>query len=70
MRKSEKSLSERRKGCPRRAIRIVGGEPEVADPGEGSGEVENHYMSVDPAMRPRLRTDPDRAYDRDGTIGG
>jgi len=53
MRSREVHLTERPQGLPTSAqFRVV--ETEVADPGEGQVLVENIYMSVDPAMRPRL----------------
>jgi NADPH-dependent curcumin reductase CurA len=53
MRSREVHLIERPQGLPTPAqFRIV--ETEVSDPGEGQVLVENIYMSVDPAMRPRL----------------
>src|SRR5258708_2326188 len=53
MRSREVHLIERPQGLPTPGqFRIV--ETEVADPGEGQVLVENIYMSVDPAMRPRL----------------
>src|SRR5258708_1725269 len=53
MRSREVHLVERPQGLPTPGqFRIV--ETEVADPGEGQVLVENIYMSVDPAMRPRL----------------
>src|SRR5580704_19566579 len=53
MRSREVHLIERPHGLPTPAqFRIV--ETEVADPGDGQVLVENIYMSVDPAMRPRL----------------
>jgi NADPH-dependent curcumin reductase CurA len=46
-------LIERPEGLPRpEQFRIV--ETDVADPAEGEVLIENIYMSVDPAMRPRL----------------
>jgi NADPH-dependent curcumin reductase CurA len=53
MRSREVHLIERPQGLPLPAqFRIV--ETEVADPAEGQLLVQNIYMSVDPAMRPRL----------------
>src|SRR6202041_1766576 len=53
MRSREVHLIERPQGLPTPAqFRTV--ETDVADPGEGQVLVENIYMSVDPAMRPRL----------------
>jgi NADPH-dependent curcumin reductase CurA len=53
MRSKEVHLLERPQGLPTPAqFRIV--ETEVADPAAGELLVENVYMSVDPAMRPRL----------------
>jgi NADPH-dependent curcumin reductase CurA len=53
MRSREVHLIERPQGLPVPAqFRIV--ETDVADPGEGQVLVQNIYMSVDPAMRPRL----------------
>jgi NADPH-dependent curcumin reductase CurA len=53
MRSREVHLIERPQGLPVPAqFRIV--ETDVADPGEGQLLVQNIYMSVDPAMRPRL----------------
>jgi NADPH-dependent curcumin reductase CurA len=53
MRSREVHLIERPQGLPVPAqFRIV--ETEVADPAEGQLLVQNIYMSVDPAMRPRL----------------
>jgi NADPH-dependent curcumin reductase CurA len=53
MRSREVHLIERPQGMPLPAqFRIV--ETEVEDPSEGQLLVENIYMSVDPAMRPRL----------------
>src|SRR5271163_328450 len=53
MRSREVHLIERPQGLPTAAqFRIV--ETNVPDPGEGQVLVENIYMSVDPAMRPRL----------------
>ena len=53
MRSKEVHLLERPQGLPSPAqFAIV--ESEVADPAEGEVLVENIYMSVDPAMRPRL----------------
>jgi NADPH-dependent curcumin reductase CurA len=53
MRSKEVHLIERPQGLPTpREFRIV--ETEVADPVEGEILVQNIYMSVDPAMRPRL----------------
>jgi NADPH-dependent curcumin reductase CurA len=53
MRSREVHLVERPQGLPVPAqFRIV--ETEVADPAEGQVLVQNIYMSVDPAMRPRL----------------
>jgi NADPH-dependent curcumin reductase CurA len=53
MRSREVHLIERPQGLPVPAqFRIV--ETEVADPADGQLLVQNIYMSVDPAMRPRL----------------
>jgi NADPH-dependent curcumin reductase CurA len=53
MHSKEVHLLERPQGLPLLSqFAIV--ESEVADPGEGELLVENIYMSVDPAMRPRL----------------
>src|SRR3984885_215478 len=53
MRSKEVHLLERPQGLPTAAqFGIV--ETDVADPGAGQLLVENIYMSVDPAMRPRL----------------
>jgi NADPH-dependent curcumin reductase CurA len=53
MRSREVHLIERPQGLPVPAqFRIV--ETDVADPAEGQLLVQNIYMSVDPAMRPRL----------------
>src|SRR5579863_9640128 len=53
MRSKEIHLLERPQGVPSLAqFAIV--ETEVADPADGEVLVENIYMSVDPAMRPRL----------------
>jgi NADPH-dependent curcumin reductase CurA len=53
MKSKEVHLVERPQGMPVPAqFKIV--ETEVADPGEGQLLIENIYMSVDPAMRPRL----------------
>jgi NADPH-dependent curcumin reductase CurA len=53
MRSREVHLIERPQGLPVPAqFRIV--EAEVADPADGQLLVQNIYMSVDPAMRPRL----------------
>jgi NADPH-dependent curcumin reductase CurA len=53
MRSREVHLVERPKGMPTaEQFRIV--ETQVPDPAEGQLLVENIYMSVDPAMRPRL----------------
>jgi len=53
MRSLEVHLIERPEGMPTiRQFALI--ETEVADPGEGEVLVENIYMSVDPAMRPRL----------------
>ncbi|HMI73602.1 MAG TPA: NADP-dependent oxidoreductase [Steroidobacteraceae bacterium] len=53
MRSREVHLIERPQGLPLPAqFRIV--ETDVADPAEGQLLVQNIYMSVDPAMRPRL----------------
>jgi NADPH-dependent curcumin reductase CurA len=53
MRNREVHLIERPQGLPVPAqFRIV--ETDVADPAEGQLLVQNIYMSVDPAMRPRL----------------
>jgi hypothetical protein len=53
MRSREVHLIERPQGLPTiEQFRIV--ETKVADPGEGQVLVQNIYMSVDPAMRPRL----------------
>jgi NADPH-dependent curcumin reductase CurA len=53
MRSREVHLIERPQGLPvPQQFRIV--EADVADPAEGQLLVENIYMSVDPAMRPRL----------------
>src|SRR5450755_194467 len=53
MRSREVHLIERPQGLPVPAqFRIV--ETDVADPAEGQVLVQNIYMSVDPAMRPRL----------------
>jgi NADPH-dependent curcumin reductase CurA len=53
MRSREVHLIERPQGLPVPAqFRIV--ETEIADPGDGQVLVQNIYMSVDPAMRPRL----------------
>src|ERR1700722_610435 len=53
MRNKEVHLLERPQGLPLPSqFRIV--ESEVAQPGDGELLVENVYMSVDPAMRPRL----------------
>jgi NADPH-dependent curcumin reductase CurA len=53
MRSKEVHLLERPQGVPSLAqFAIV--ETEVAEPAEGEVLVENIYMSVDPAMRPRL----------------
>ena len=53
MRSREVHLIERPQGLPTPAqFRVA--ETEVADPAEGQVLVENIYMSVDPAMRPRL----------------
>jgi NADPH-dependent curcumin reductase CurA len=53
MRSKEVHLVERPQGVPAAAqFRIV--ETDVADPADGHVLVENIYMSVDPAMRPRL----------------
>jgi NADPH-dependent curcumin reductase CurA len=53
MRSREVHLIERPQGLPTPAqFRIV--EADVPDPAEGQVLVENVYMSVDPAMRPRL----------------
>ena len=53
MRSREVHLVERPQGLPVPAqFRVV--ETGTADPGEGQLLVENIYMSVDPAMRPRL----------------
>jgi NADPH-dependent curcumin reductase CurA len=53
MRSREVHLIERPQGLPVPAqFRIV--ESEIADPADGQVLVQNIYMSVDPAMRPRL----------------
>jgi NADPH-dependent curcumin reductase CurA len=53
MRSREVHLVERPQGLPAAAqFRIA--ETEIADPADGQLLVENIYMSVDPAMRPRL----------------
>ena len=53
MQSKEVHLLERPQGVPSLAqFAIV--ETEVAEPAEGEVLVENIYMSVDPAMRPRL----------------
>src|SRR5712664_4450228 len=53
MRSKEIHLLERPQGMPTLAqFRIV--ETDVPDPAAGEVLVENIYMSVDPAMRPRL----------------
>jgi NADPH-dependent curcumin reductase CurA len=53
MRSREVHLIERPQGLPVPAqFRIV--ETDIADPGDGQLLVQNIYMSVDPAMRPRL----------------
>jgi NADPH-dependent curcumin reductase CurA len=53
MRSKEVHLLERPQGLPTPAqFRVV--ETEIADPAAGELLVENIYMSVDPAMRPRL----------------
>jgi NADPH-dependent curcumin reductase CurA len=53
MRSKEVHLIERPQGLPKpEQFRIV--ETEVADPADGEILVQNIYMSVDPAMRPRL----------------
>src|SRR5258708_18729668 len=53
MRSREVHLIERPQGLPVPAqFRIV--ETDIADPAEGQLLVQNIYMSVDPAMRPRL----------------
>src|SRR6202035_5208460 len=53
MRSREVHLVERPQGLPVPAqFRVV--ETAMADPAEGQLLVENIYMSVDPAMRPRL----------------
>jgi NADPH-dependent curcumin reductase CurA len=53
MRSREVHLVERPRGLPVPAqFRVV--ETDLADPAEGQLLVENIYMSVDPAMRPRL----------------
>jgi NADPH-dependent curcumin reductase CurA len=53
MKSRQVHLVERPQGMPLPAqFRII--ETEVADPSEGQLLVENIYMSVDPAMRPRL----------------
>jgi NADPH-dependent curcumin reductase CurA len=53
MRSKEVHLVERPQGLPVPAqFRVV--ETDIADPAEGQLLVENIYMSVDPAMRPRL----------------
>jgi NADPH-dependent curcumin reductase CurA len=53
MRSREVHLIERPQGLPVPAqFRIV--ETDIADPGDGQVLVQNIYMSVDPAMRPRL----------------
>ena len=53
MRSREVHLVERPQGLPTPAqFRVV--ETDVPDPGDGQVLVENIYMSVDPAMRPRL----------------
>jgi NADPH-dependent curcumin reductase CurA len=53
MRSREVHLVERPQGLPLPAqFRVV--ETDMADPAEGQLLVENIYMSVDPAMRPRL----------------
>jgi len=53
MRSREVHLVERPQGLPVPAqFRVV--ETDIADPAEGQLLVENIYMSVDPAMRPRL----------------
>jgi hypothetical protein len=53
MHSREVHLIERPQGLPTvEQFRIV--ETKVADPGEGQMLVENIYLSVDPAMRPRL----------------
>jgi NADPH-dependent curcumin reductase CurA len=53
MRSREVHLIERPQGLPVPAqFRIV--ETEIADPADGQVLVQNIYMSVDPAMRPRL----------------
>src|SRR5450432_4556004 len=53
MRSREVHLIERPQGLPvPQQFRIV--EADIADPAEGQLLVENIYMSVDPAMRPRL----------------
>jgi NADPH-dependent curcumin reductase CurA len=53
MRSKEVHLLERPQGLPLPSqFAIV--ESEIAEPGEGELLVENIYMSVDPAMRPRL----------------
>jgi NADPH-dependent curcumin reductase CurA len=60
----EVHLVERPDGLPRpEQFRVV--ETEVAEPGVGEVLVRNLYMSVDPAMRPRLaaQTPLDRAMD-------
>ena len=70
MRSREVHLIERPQGLPTPAqFRIV--ETEVAEPGEGQLLVQNIYMSVDPAMRPRLAgptalNEDDRRHDRTG----
>ena len=52
MRSREVHLVERPQGLPTpEQFRIV--DTDVADPGEGQVLVENIYLSVDPAMRPR-----------------
>lgn len=53
MRNLEVHLIERPQGLPT-AAQFALIETQVADPGEGEVLVENIYMSVDPAMRPRL----------------
>ncbi len=53
MRSREVHLVERPQGLPTPAqFQVI--ETDVPDPGEGQVLVENIYMSVDPAMRPRL----------------
>ncbi len=69
MRSRELHLIERPQGLPTPAqFRIV--EADVPDPAAGQVLVENIYMSVDPAMRPRLAAQtPLNEAMMGGTIG-